>query len=54
MASYHPQVAAQWALTLPDGDERDATLKQIYQNWPKTDAAAIEAAAAFAKENGIE
>ena len=54
VASYHPQVAAQWALTMPEGDERDATLKQIYQNWPKTDAAAIEAAAAFAKEHGIE
>ena len=54
VASYQPQVAAQWALTLPDGDERDATLKQIYQNWPKTDAAAMEAAAVFAKEHGIE
>ena len=54
VASYEPEVAAQWALTLPVGDERDATLKQIYQNWPKHDAAAIEAAAAFAKEHGIE
>ncbi len=54
VASYQPEVAAQWALTLPAGDERDATLKQVLANWPKTDAAAIEAAAAFAKENGIE
>jgi len=54
VASYQPQVAVEWALTLPEGDERDATLKQIYQNWPKTDAAAIEAADAFAKDNGVE
>jgi hypothetical protein len=54
VASYEPEVAAQWALTLPPGDERDATLRQIYQNWPRPDAAASEAAAAFAKEHGIE
>lgn len=54
VASYQPEVAAQWALTLPAGDERDATLKQIHANWPKTDAAAIESAAAFAKEHDIE
>ncbi len=54
LAFYDPQVAAQWALTLPPGDERDATLKQILTNWPKNDQASIEAAAAFAKENGIE
>ncbi|RFC46749.1 MAG: hypothetical protein DUW69_001611 [Verrucomicrobia bacterium] len=54
VASYQPEVAAQWAMTLPVGDERDATLKQIYQKWPKSDTNAIEAAAAFAKEHGIE
>ena len=54
VASYQPEVAAQWALTLPTGDERDATLKQIFLNWPKTDAAATAAAAAFAKEHAIE
>jgi len=54
VASYEPEVAAQWALTLPPGDERDATLKQIHASWPKSDPAAIEAAAAFAKEHGIE
>lgn len=54
VAGYEPEVAAQWALTLPAGDQRDATLKQVLANWPKTDAAAIEAAAAFAKEHGIE
>ena len=54
VASYEPEVAAQWALTLPPGDDRDATLKQILANWPRNDPAAIEAASAFAKENGIE
>jgi len=54
VARYEPQVAAQWALTLPVGDERDATLKQILANWPRNDQASIDAAAAFAKENGIE
>ena len=51
VAEYEPQTAVQWALTLPPGDERKATLESIYQNWPKTDAAA---AAAFAKEHGID
>lgn len=54
VACYEPEVAVQWALTLPPGDERDATLRQIYQNWPRNDPAAIEAAAAFARQHGIE
>ncbi|MES2659850.1 MAG: hypothetical protein V4689_14620 [Verrucomicrobiota bacterium] len=47
VAEYEPQVAVQWALTLPEGTERRTTLEAIYQNWPKSDAAAAEA---FAKE----
>lgn len=50
VAEYEPQTAAQWALTLPPGEERTETLKTIYQNWPKNDATA---AAAFAAEHGI-
>lgn len=50
VAEYEPQVAAQWALTLPAGEARQRTLLRIYQNWPKADAAA---AAAFAKEQGL-
>ncbi len=50
VAEYEPQVAVQWALTLPAGTERKATLENIYQNWPKSDAAA---AAAFAQQHGI-
>ncbi len=51
VAEYEPQTAVQWALTLPDGEERQATFEAIYQNWPKSDAAAAEA---FAKEHGID
>ncbi len=50
VAEYEPQIATQWALTLPAGEERNATLKSIYENWPKSDAAA---AAAFAAQYGI-
>ena len=41
------------ALTLPPGKDRDATLRQIYQCWLRTDPAASEAAEAFAKKHGI-
>jgi hypothetical protein len=51
VAEYEPQTAVQWALTLPEGQERQATFESIYQNWPKNDAAA---AAAFAQEHGID
>lgn len=51
VAEYEPQTAVQWALTLPPGDRKDATLESIYQNWPKDDFAA---ATQFAKEHGIQ
>lgn len=51
VAEYEPQVAVQWALTLPEGDERKATLDAIYHNWPEKDAAA---AAEFARQYGID
>ena len=51
VAEYEPQVAVQWALTLPEGAERKGTLENIYQNWPKSDAAA---AAEFARKYGID
>lgn len=50
VAEYEPQVAAQWAMTMPAGQEREDTLKSIYENWPNKDAAAK---AAFATEHGI-
>ncbi len=53
VSSYEPEAAAQWAVTLPAGKERDATLKQIYQNWPKKDDAGKQAAEAFKQQHGI-
>ncbi len=50
IAEYDPQVATQWAMTLPAGQERQSTLEAIHENWPESDAAG---AAAFAKEHGI-
>ena len=54
VSHYEPETAAQWALTLPPGKERDQTLRQIYQNWPTTDSAGKEAAEAFKVEHGIK
>ena len=54
IASYEPATAAQWALTLPAGAAREATLLNIYRMWPRTDPAGAAAAAAFAKQHGIE
>lgn len=51
VSRYEPETAAQWALTLPPGKDRDQTLRNIYQNWPGDDGAAKEA---FAREHGIK
>ena len=51
VAEYEPQVAGQWAMTLPPGPVRAETLKIIYQNWPSSDPVG---AAAFAREHGME
>jgi hypothetical protein len=51
VARYEPTTAAQWAMTLPPGKDRDQTLKHIYRNWPKDDSAAKEA---FKEEHGIK
>ncbi|RYD36434.1 MAG: hypothetical protein EOP87_05490 [Verrucomicrobiaceae bacterium] len=51
VAEYEPQTAVQWAMTLPEGKERQDTFEAIYENWPKSDAAAAEA---FAKAHGID
>jgi TPR repeat protein len=50
-SKYEPETAAQWAMTLPPGKDREATLKNIHKNWPKDDTAAKDA---FAKEHGIK
>jgi hypothetical protein len=51
VAEYDPQVAVQWALTLPEGQSRQATLRAVHENWPSSDS---EGAAAFAREHKIE
>lgn len=51
VAEYEPQVAVQWAMTLPPGTGREEALKSIYQNWPMTDP---EGAAEFARAHGME
>ena len=51
ISSYQPETAAQWATTLPPGQDRDQTFRVAYQNWPGNDAAAKDA---FSKEHGIK
>jgi hypothetical protein len=51
VAAYEPTVAAQWAMTLPAGENREKALKGVYENWLKTDAAGKEA---FGKQHGFE
>lgn len=51
VAEYEPQIAVQWALTLPPGHARDEAMRDIYSNWPSKDP---EGAAAFAREHGLE
>jgi hypothetical protein len=51
VSEYEPATAAQWALTLPPGKDRDQTLRSIHRNWPKDDDAAKEA---FKLQHGIK
>ncbi|RYD60820.1 MAG: hypothetical protein EOP83_18515 [Verrucomicrobiaceae bacterium] len=50
VAEYEPEIAARWAITLPDGKERTESLQWVHQNWPEEEAAARDA---FAKEHGF-
>jgi hypothetical protein len=50
VALQDPEVAAQWAVTLPAGKDRDRVLKRVRDEWKKKDAAA---AAEFARKNGM-
>ncbi len=54
VSKYVPETAAQWAMTLPAGEARATTLKTIYKNWPKDDAASKAAATTFANEHRIK
>ena len=51
VVSQDPETAAQWAVTLPAGKDRDRSLKTVHQEWKKKDEAA---AAEFARKNGVE
>ncbi|MEM1085730.1 MAG: hypothetical protein AAGI48_16600 [Verrucomicrobiota bacterium] len=51
VAPYEPEAAAQWALTLPEGENRRELVRKVHQNWKEKDETA---AAAFAAEQGIE
>lgn len=54
VSSYHPETAARWAEKLPPGDARNATLRAVYESWPRNDDASKAAAEAFGAEHGIE
>jgi hypothetical protein len=51
LAPFEPDSAAQWAMTLPPGKDREETLANIYEKWPTDDEAAKKA---FAKLHGIQ
>jgi hypothetical protein len=50
VAFQDPEIAAQWAVTLPAGKDRDRVLKRVRDEWKKKDEAA---AAEFARKNGM-
>lgn len=50
IAGRFPSSAAEWALTLPPGKERETLLPMVYKRWLEKDPTA---AAAFAERNGI-
>jgi hypothetical protein len=51
VSTYEPQIAEQWALTLPVGEQRDEALGVIRENWPDSDP---DGAKAFAARHGME
>jgi len=54
VSSYHPETAARWAEQLPPGDARNATLRAVYERWPRKDDASKAAAEVFGEAHGIE
>lgn len=51
VAPHEPQVAIQWAMTLPEGASRDASLSAIHANWPLDDP---EGKTAFQRQHNME
>lgn len=50
---YEPEVAMQWAQTMPAGEVRDEVFEAIYERLPRNTEAEKEAAKAFAEQHGI-
>lgn len=50
ISPYEPTAAEDWALTLPEGAQRQETLLAIFRNWPANDDAAAQA---FADRHGL-
>jgi hypothetical protein len=50
VAPQDPEVAAQWAVTMPTGKERERVIKRVRDEWKKKDEAAAED---FARKNGM-
>lgn len=50
VASHEPASAAEWALTLPESEQRTKLLHEVHGYWKRKDR---EAAAAFAAEHGL-
>lgn len=50
VAEYEPQVAIQWAMTLPES-RRTESFQTIYDNWPESDKAGAEN---FARQHHLE
>lgn len=50
VAPYDPAAAAKWVATLPAGEPREKSARELYQQWKGKDA---EAASAFAEKEGI-
>ncbi len=51
VAAYEPAAAVQWAMSLPQSENREKALKGVYENWLKTDAVGKQA---FGKQHGFE
>ncbi len=47
------ETAIRWALTVPPGPQRDITLKELYDAWPRNSPVDEDAARNFAKKVGI-
>ena len=50
LAEHEPAAAADWAISLPEGNQRKKVQVKIYRHWKKKDPAAAEA---YARKNGL-